>query len=41
MSYYQATHFNSNVTINDTKVGGMRMSNTEIKNIWTSKQSLY
>lgn len=23
MSYYQATHFNSNVTINDTKVGGM------------------
>ncbi|MGQ0453263.1 L,D-transpeptidase family protein, partial [Bacillus sp. SS-TM] len=21
MSYYQATHFNSNVTINDTKVG--------------------
>ena len=23
MSYYQATHFNSNVTINDTKVGGL------------------
>ena len=23
MSYYQATHFNSNVTINDTQVGGM------------------
>ncbi|MGG0257418.1 hypothetical protein ABEY61_28050, partial [Bacillus toyonensis] len=23
VSYYQATHFNSNVTINDTKVGGM------------------
>ncbi|HDX9707068.1 TPA: L,D-transpeptidase family protein [Bacillus thuringiensis] len=23
LSYYQATHFNSNVTINDTKVGGM------------------
>lgn len=23
VSYYQVTHFNSNVTINDTKVGGM------------------
>lgn len=42
MSYYQATHFNSNVTINDTKVGGLSADpgNTEIKDIWTSKQSL-
>lgn len=39
MSYYQATRFNSQVTINDTKVGGLTADpgNAEIKNIWIRK----
>ena len=43
MSYYQATHFNSNVTINDTKVGGLSADQAiqKLKTSGLAKQSLY
>ncbi|EJR91855.1 hypothetical protein IKG_05717 [Bacillus cereus VD200] len=30
MIYYQATHFNSNVTINDTKVDGLTADQADV-----------
>ncbi|MHA2890608.1 L,D-transpeptidase family protein [Bacillus cereus] len=36
MSYYQATHFNSQVTINDTKIGGLT-ANQALKKLNTSE----